>query len=94
MVDDRTGGPFLRRLGLWAVEVVTLVAACCMSPSHVVGLRLPSDLFAAVDALTSPTRETLPFHSPFDPDYIAQFQESSAALSYFPLLALGRCPSS
>lgn len=88
LIDDRAQRRFLREFGRWAVGTVCLVAVSCLSPSHVSGL-VPRDVLKALDDLTSPNRELLPLHSPFDPDYFAQFQENSAALTYYPLLALG-----
>lgn len=89
ILDDRGGGKPLLGLGKWVVSLVILVAVSCLSPSHVQGLRLPADVLDALDSLTSPKRDIQTIHSPFDPDYFTLFRDSSAALSYYPLLFLG-----
>ena len=76
-------------LGRWAVSVGVMVAASCLSVSHFGGLRVPQDLRSAMAALQAPPAELVTVHSPFQANYFAVFRDSSAAHSYYPLVALG-----
>lgn len=88
-LDDRrrpgAGGGRGRRLAALAV----LVAASCLSPAHVGGLSAPPELRAAVDALRTGAAEAQTVNSPFEAEYLVVFRDSSAALSFYPLLVLG-----
>ncbi|MBP3954821.1 hypothetical protein J8F10_05935 [Gemmata sp. G18] len=79
------------RAGLrrWAVTVGVLVVASCFSPSHVNGLRWPPELRTAAVELWKRTGEARAVNSAFDRAYLDAFRDSPAALSYYPLLALG-----
>lgn len=88
-LDDRAKVGLLKAFERWVIAVVVLAAAACLSPSHVNGLNIPADIDSAMNALTKPAGETPTVYSPFDTDFFVQFRDSSAALAFYPLLALG-----
>ena len=90
VLDGRPPDGRGRALGRWVVRVAILVGASCVSVSHVNGLNVPPEIRAAVVALRAEAgAESQTVNSPFDRDYLTLFRDSSAALSYYPLLALG-----
>lgn len=89
VLDDRGQTGFAGPITRWAGMVGILVAASCLSPSHVLGLRVPDEIVSAVKALRASDGGVTVVNSPFDADYVRLFWESSAALAYYPLLVLG-----
>jgi hypothetical protein len=89
LLDARGRQPFWPAVGRWLGGVGILTAAACASPSHVTALTVPAEVRDGWKAVSTPSPDALAVHSPFDPDYVAQFQVNSSALSYYPLLALG-----
>jgi tetratricopeptide (TPR) repeat protein len=88
LLDGPRPGGFTRVLARRAASVGILIAAACLSPSHVNALRVPSEVRAGVTALRNGFADQA-VNSPFDPAYLSDFQASPAALAYYPLLALG-----
>ncbi len=87
LLDTRGGSAFGPRFVRWVVSTAVLVAAGCLSPSHVGGLTVPAELRAAFLALNKPP-EAFVVHSPFSTAYFEQFATTSTAMAYYPLLAL------
>ena len=86
--DSKSSGGFTRALGRRSLSMGILVAAACLSPSHINALRLPPEVRAGAAALREGFTEQA-VNSPFDPAYLSVFKESPAALAYYPLLGLG-----
>jgi len=88
LLDGSHPGGFARVLRGRAASVGILIAAACLSASHVHALRIPDEIRSGVVALQSGfTHQGV--NSPFDPAYFSDFRDSPAALAYYPLLALG-----
>ena len=81
---------FGRGAARWAGSVAILIAATCLSPSHINGLRVPPELRTAAVAIVGGSSSGQgAVNSPFDRAYYSEFRNSPAALCYYPLLGLG-----
>ena len=90
LMDSRPPVGFWRGLRRRATGIAILAAAGCVSPSHVNNLRVPPELRSAVDSLRAEEDGAVPtVNTPFSRSYLTNFRESTVALAYFPLLALG-----
>jgi tetratricopeptide (TPR) repeat protein len=89
LMDAPQPGGFGRALGRRVASIAILVAVACVSPSHVGTLSVPPELRSAVVSLRQGVSAESPVNSPFERDYRIIFRDSPAALSYYPLLALG-----
>jgi tetratricopeptide (TPR) repeat protein len=89
LLDERPPDGRAHALGRRVVSVGILIAVSCLSVTHVYGFRVPPEIQSAAVALGEAEGESQTVNSPFDRDYVTLFRDSSSALAYYPLLALG-----
>jgi tetratricopeptide (TPR) repeat protein len=90
-LDDRSPDGVGRALGRRAAALAVLVSVSCLSPSHINGLGiLPAEIRTAANAFWKGSSTEVPIvNSPFERAYLDLFRDSPAALTIYPLLALG-----
>jgi tetratricopeptide (TPR) repeat protein len=89
LLDAPPAEGFRHGLRRWVGAVAILVAATCLSPSHVNGLRLPPELRSAAGVLREgETSAAFAVNSPFQAAFLSKFRDSVAVSCYYPLLAL------
>lgn len=89
-LDARSKGGFGRALAHRAAAIGILVGASCLSPMHINGLLVPSELQTGATALREGnSANSQAVNSPFERAYLEMFRDNPAALAYYPLLALG-----
>jgi tetratricopeptide (TPR) repeat protein len=89
LLDSRTTDKFWRALALHLAGIVVLAAAACVNPSHVKSLDVPPELRSGASAPRTTESGSTVVSSPFSRIYLSTNRGSPAALSYFPLVALG-----
>jgi hypothetical protein len=89
VLDERPLTCIGRAAGRRTAALGILVAISCLNPFHVNSLRLPAELRSAWSAVQGGVGDGEVLNSPFDLAFLALFRDSSAALAYYPLLALG-----
>ena len=89
-LDARSMGGFGRALVHRAAAIAILVGASCLSPMHINGLHVPSELQSGAAALREGnSASSQAVNSPFERAYLEIFRDNPAALAYYPLLGLG-----